>query len=66
MMGDRNLETILDAVAEQIKALKRDLYLKDMEINRLRDDNEKLKAESADLYKMLHGVVRKDVNSEAL
>ena len=66
MMGDRNLETILDAVAEQIKSLKRDIMLKDMESDRLKERCKELEAENGELYKMLHGVVRKNVDSEVL
>ena len=47
-MEDRTLEIVLDAVAKEIRSLKTDLMLKDMEISRLREENMHLNAR---LYK---------------
>ena len=52
-MEERNLETVLDAVAEKIRSLKMDLMVKDMEIGRLREANEKLKAEVENLTRYI-------------
>jgi hypothetical protein len=35
-ISDRNTETVLEALAERIRALKTDIFLKDMEIERLK------------------------------
>lgn len=52
-MEERNLETVLDAVAEKIRNLKMDLMVKDMEIGRLREANERLKAEVENLTRYI-------------
>lgn len=44
-MEERNLEAVLDALGEKIRSLKVDLMVKDMDISKLREANEKLKAE---------------------
>lgn len=61
-MEERNLETVLDAVAEKIRNLKMDLMVKDMEIGRLREANEKLKAEVENLTRY----IEEGENNEAL
>ena len=61
-MEERNLETVLDAVAEKIRNLKMDLMVKDMEISRLREANEKLKAEVENLTRY----IEEGENNEAL
>ena len=38
------LEIVLEALAKQIRSLKTDLMLKDMDINRLREENMHLQA----------------------
>ena len=44
-MSDRNLGTILDALAEKIKSLELDIRLKDHDIKRLEEDKKMLKAD---------------------
>ncbi len=36
-MNEKNTETILEALAERIRDMKTDIYLKDAEIERLRE-----------------------------
>ena len=36
-ISDRNTETVLEALAERIRDLKMDIYLKDSEIARLKE-----------------------------
>ncbi len=43
-MEDRTLEIVLDALAKEIRSLKTDLMLKDMEMCKLREENMHLKA----------------------
>lgn len=52
-MEERNLETVLDAVAEKIRNLKIDLMVKDMEIGKLQEANERLKAEVENLTRYI-------------
>ena len=47
-MEHGTLEIVLDAVAKEIRSLKTDLMIKDMEISRLREENMHLNAR---LYK---------------
>ena len=41
-ISNKNTETILEALAERIRDLKMDIYLKDSEISRLKEKNEEL------------------------
>jgi hypothetical protein len=43
-MEDRTLEIVLDALAKEIRSLKTDLMLKDMEMCKLREENMHLRA----------------------
>lgn len=43
-MEDRTLEIVLDALAKEIRSLKTDLMLKDMDISKLREENMHLRA----------------------
>ena len=43
-MEDRTLEIVLEALAKEIRSLKTDIMLKDMEICRLREENMHLRA----------------------
>ena len=52
-MEDKNLATILDALAEKIRSLKIDLMVKDMEIGKLQEANERLKAEVENLTRYI-------------
>ncbi len=53
MLEERNLETVLDALADKIRELKVDLRIKEMDICRLKDRNKELEIENAELYKLL-------------
>ena len=55
MMDERNLEIILDAVAEKIRDLKASVMLKDMEIDRLKAENKRLEEGIERLYERLGG-----------
>lgn len=55
MMDERNLEIILDAVAEKIRDLKTSVMLKDMEIDRLKAENKRLEEGLERLYARLGG-----------
>lgn len=46
MMSENNLTVILDVLADKIRSLKTDVMLKDMEINRLREENMHLRAKA--------------------
>ena len=52
-MEERNLEIVLDALAEKIKSLETDIMLKDMDISCLKEKNKRLEAENAELYNVL-------------
>lgn len=41
-ISERTTETVLDALAERIRDLKMDIYLKDSEISRLKEKNAEL------------------------
>lgn len=46
-ISDRNTETVLEALAERIRDLKTDIFLKDIEIERLKERVAALEGEEA-------------------
>lgn len=61
-MDEKNLGIILDAVAEKIKNLKLDISLKNHDIKRLEEDNERLKEELDSMERQileLHKIIEK-------
>ena len=53
MLEERNLEVVLDTLADKIRELRVDLRIKDMDICQLKDRNKELETENAELYKLL-------------
>lgn len=51
-MEDRTLEIVLDALAKEIRSLKTDIMLKDMEMCKLREENMHLRA---NVYRVKEG-----------
>lgn len=57
MMKSRSLEVVLDTLGNRIEFLEADLYLKEAECKRLREENERLSAEVEKLTRALEVAV---------
>lgn len=55
MMDQRNIETVLEALAERIRELKMDIMLKEAENEILRKKNEELQAKITDIERKIWG-----------
>lgn len=55
MMDQRNIETVLEALAERIRELKTDIMLKEAENEILRKKNEELQAKITDIERKIWG-----------
>lgn len=54
-MNEKDMHTILEALAERIRELKVDIMLKDVEIERLRKKNEELQAKITEIERKIWG-----------
>ena len=52
MLSERNLETVLDALAEQIRNLTLDLRCRENEVGIYKNKCKDLETENAELYKL--------------
>ena len=55
MMDQKNTDTILEALAERIRDMRTEIFLKDTQIESLRKKNEELQAKLTEIEKKIWG-----------
>ena len=55
MMDQKNTDTILEALAERIRDMRTEIFLKDTQIESLRKKNEELQAKLTEIEKKICG-----------